>query len=220
MTVDTVCNGSKKLSTHRCSLKLDQFAGSPPCNLAVSTADCWEWRTLGTGQWLGINFNWITESGSLHPSAGWLVMGDMSRAGPLWPMTPFDNVSSLCPFIKVTTALRLIFILNLTSCQQKQKLFFCVVLCFRACLTLGLQTKWVCKWIFLLEHPLQSFYLREHNGRCLHSITPSMPQLVKLFAKFLMQTGTAALQFCFLHLIRKQRHHKNTSFALSCVNFI
>ena len=46
-----------------------------------------------TGQWLGINFNWITESGSLHPSAGWLVMGDMSRAGPLWPMTPF-NVSS------------------------------------------------------------------------------------------------------------------------------
>ena len=31
---------------------------------------------------------------SLHPSAGWLVMGDMSRAGPLWPMTPFNNVSS------------------------------------------------------------------------------------------------------------------------------
>ena len=47
-----------------------------------------------TGPWLGINFNWITESGSLHPSAGWLVMGDMSRAGPLWPMTPFNNVSS------------------------------------------------------------------------------------------------------------------------------
>ena len=93
--VDTVCNGSKKLSTHRCSLKLDQFAGSPPCNLAVSTADCWEWRTLGTGRWLGINFNWITKSGSLHPSAGWLVMGDTSRAGPLWPMTPFNNVSSV-----------------------------------------------------------------------------------------------------------------------------
>ena len=48
-----------------------------------------------TGPWLGINFNWITESGSLHPSAGWLVMGDMSRAGPLWPMTPFNNVSSV-----------------------------------------------------------------------------------------------------------------------------
>ena len=31
---------------------------------------------------------------SLHPSAGRILMGDMSRAGPLWPMTPFNNVSS------------------------------------------------------------------------------------------------------------------------------
>ena len=32
---------------------------------------------------------------SLHPSAGRILMGDMSRAGPLWPMTPFNNVSSV-----------------------------------------------------------------------------------------------------------------------------
>ena len=127
MTVDTVCNGSKKLSTHRCSLKLDQFAGSPPCNLAVSTADFWEWWTLGTGQWLGINFNWITESGSLHPSAGWLVMGDMSRAGPLWPMTPFNNVSSVSIHQTYHGSASNIYIEPgwvYTSCQQKQKLFW------------------------------------------------------------------------------------------------
>ena len=35
-----------------------------------------------------------------------------------------------------------------------------------------------------------------------------------------MQAGTAFLQSCFLHLISEQRHHKNTSFALNCLNFI
>ena len=185
--------------------------------LVLRTSESGGHWALGDG-WESISIELQSPAVSIRALAGlwWVICPERD----LFDQWPHLIMCPLCPFIKLTTALRLIFILNLTSCQQKQKLFFCVVLCFRACLTLGLQTKWMCKWIFLLEHPQQSFYLREHNGRCLHSITPSMPQLVKLFAKFLMQTGTAALQFCFLHLIRKQRHHKNTSFALSCVNFI
>ena len=150
-------------------------------------------------------------------------------AGFWWVICPerdlFDQwphliMCPLCPFIKVTTTLRLIFILNL-GYKLPAKTETIILRCnFANMLKLRFENEMNVQMNIFVGTSTTKFYLREHNGRCLHSITPSMPQLVKLFAKFLMQTGTAALQFCFLHLIRKQRHHKNTSFALSCVNFI
>ena len=216
--VDTVCNGSKKLSTHWCSLKLAQFAGSPPCNHAVSTADFWEWWTLGNG-WESISIELQSPAVSIRVLAGfWWVICPPER--DLFDQWPHLIMCPLCPFIKVTTALRLIFILNL-GYKLPAKTETIILRCnFANMLKLRFENEMNVQMNIFVGTSTTKFYLREHNGRCLHSITPSMPQLVKLFAKFLMQTGTAALQFCFLHLIRKQRHHKNTSFALSCVNFI
>ena len=130
----------------------------------------------------------------------------------------------LFPFIKVTTANGVasnIYIKpGLQVASKNRNYYFALQFCKHVKLKLRFENEMNVQMNIFVGTSTTKFYLREHNGRCLHSITPSMPQLVKLFAKFLMQTGTAALQFCFLHLIRKQRHHKNTSFALSCVNFI
>ena len=99
--VDTVCNGSKKLSTHWCSLKLAQFAGSPPCNHAVSTADFWEWWTLGNG-WESISIELQSPAVSIRALAGswWVICPERD----LFDQWPHLIMCPLFPFIKVTTA--------------------------------------------------------------------------------------------------------------------
>ena len=89
--------------------------------LVLRTSESGGHWALGNG-WESISIELQSPAVSIRALAGlwWVIRPERD----LFDQWPHLIMCPLCPFIKVTTALRLIFILNLTSCQQKQKLFF------------------------------------------------------------------------------------------------